>query len=516
MKLSRPRIPASHTEEQVKYESFSEDYVKNIDMLKELFYFPENQDFIIRELFIDSLQKKATLLFLTGMSDVQTIESEILTPLMQQRAPLEKSVDSYEISSFLKNHIMSSQTVEEVETMEDGKKELLMGNSLLLVEGSKYPLRVTASGFEKRSVDRAQDENILKGPKEAFIESINVNISLVRKQLRSNELITEYLTVGESGLSKVALLSMKDTVNPQLVEKVKKRISQIKKDEIQNLAILEQHLEERPYSIVPTILYTERPDRAVSFLREGHIVILMDSSPSCLIAPVTFWSLFHTSEDYYSKWAYGNFSRIIRILAIFTTILTPAIYIAATNFHIEMLPTDLVLAISATRERVPFPAIFEVVLLLVAFELIREGGIRVPSPIGPTIGIVGALILGQAAVEANIISPILVIVIAVTGLASFAVPNLSFTYMIRLSTYIFLVFGAFWGLFGIALCMTMSISYLTSVKSFDVPFLSPMAPHYPSSKDMIIRPPLWKMWLRPLNIFPAENKRMSQEEEDSK
>jgi spore germination protein KA len=485
---------------------------ENTAIIQKTFNYPANQDLSVRPLTISVFDRKAVLLFLNGMSQRQVIEKELIpqliSPLPNQNTERQLTLD------FFANCIPIKDIKEEC-NYKNIVSNILMGNSVLFVEDEDHAYVFGTTGFEKRGVEKPEDEAVLKGPKEAFIESISVNISLIRKQLRSAELMTGYVTIGEKGLSQVAILYLNDVANPNLVEKVKKRLNQINSDEIQNLGLLEQHIEERPYSLVPTVLYTERPDRAVSFINEGHIVLLMDSSPSSLIMPVTFWSFFHTSEDYYSRWPYGNFTRFLRLLAIFITIMTPAIYIAVTNYHIEMLPTDLVLAISSTREEVPFPAIFEVIMLLLAFELIREGGVRVPSPIGPTIGIVGALILGQAAVEANIISPILVIVIAITGLASFAIPNLSFSYMIRLSTYIFLLFGSLWGFLGIGICITMCIGYLSTLTSFDVPFLSPMAPHYPSSKDLVIRPPIWKQWMRPLNVFPVEAEKMKKPKGDS-
>jgi spore germination protein KA len=490
----------------------SDSLEENIKKIHESFNHPVNQDLAARPLTISAFGRKAVLFFLNGMSQRPVIEKELIpnliSPFPNQNTETQLNLD------FFANCIPINDIKEECD-YEAVVLSILMGNSVIFIEGVNKAYLFGTSGFEKRGVEKPEDEAVLKGPKESFIESIAVNISLVRKQLRSTKLTTEYVTVGEKGMSQVAIMYLNDVANPDLIEKVKKRLTQIKADEIQNLGLLEQHIEERPYSLVPTVLYTERPDRAVSFINEGHVVLLMDSSPSSLVLPVTFWSFFHTSEDYYARWPYGNFTRLLRLMAIFITIMTPAIYIAITNYHIEMLPTDLVLAISSTREEVPFPAIFEVVMLLLAFELIREGGVRVPSPIGPTIGIVGALILGQAAVEANIISPILVIVIATTGLASFAIPNLSFSYMIRLSTYIFLLFGSLWGFLGLGICITMCIGYLTTVTSFDVPFLSPMAPHYPSSKDLVIRPPIWKQWLRPLNVFPTEAKKMKKPKGES-
>ncbi len=486
----------------------TKSYEQNINLLKQKFSYGKNQDFKSRKTVVSSLKKEATLFYLEGMSKTQTIEREIL-PILSRSHLLKDKKTSFE--EFFKE-LLPAITVKVEHRLSKIVNELLNGNTVIILDGYADAIVVSTTSFEKRNVEKPEDENVLKGPKEAFIESLSTNISLIRKQLRSADLISQKMTIGKRGITEIAILYMNGIVDPNLIQKVEKRLEEITVDEIQNLGILEQHIEERPYSLVPTVLYTERPDRAVGFLNEGHIVLLMDSSPSCLIVPVTFWSFFHTPEEYYARWAYANFTRLLRVFAIFVTIMTPGLYIAVTNYHVEMLPTDLVLAISATREEVPFPAIFETVMLLIAFELIREGGVRVPTPIGPTIGIVGALILGQAAVEANIISPILVIVVAVTGLASFAIPNLSFNYMIRLSTYIFLAFAAVWGFLGIAVCITLCIGYLSTVTSFDVPFLAPLSPHYPSSKDLVFRPAMWKQWLRPQHVRPKDDQRMQKPE----
>lgn len=313
----------------------------------------------------------------------------------------------------------------------------------------------------------------------------------------------------------VNLMYLKNIVDPGLVESVKQRISQIEAIGTDHLSVLEQHIEERPYSLIPSALLTERPDRACAFINEAHVVLLMESSPYALVVPVTFWSLFHTPEDMYQRWAYGNFIRIVRLVAVLVALLTPSIYIAASNFHLEMIQSDLLLSIAGTRERVPFPAVVEVLLMECTFELLREAGVRIPTTIGPTIGIVGALILGQAAVDADIISPILVIIVAITGLSSFAIPNISFSFIIRILRFAFFFAASVIGLYGIALLMTACIAYLASFKSFGVPFLAPMAPHYRSSKDLILRPPVWKQWLRPFHVHPQDKVRKNKPEGNS-
>lgn len=296
----------------------------------------------------------------------------------------------------------------------------------------------------------------------------------------------------------------KDLVKDELIQKVKDRLASINTDSILDLSILEQYLEERPRSIFPTILNTERPDRAASFIEEGHIVLLMSNSPNCLVLPATFWALFHSPEDHYLRTPYGNFIRLLRYLAFFISLFASSFYIAITNYHVGMIPPDLLMAMAGTRERVPFPSVIEILMMETAFELIREAGLRVPSPIGPTIGIVGALILGQAAVQANIISPIVIIVIALSGLSSFIISDTSMNFAIRISRFLFILTAGFLGIYGVAALIIAGLFYLVSLKSFGTSYFAPMTPHFFSGKDLLIRHVPMKARFRPGYLKPKD------------
>lgn len=444
-------------------------------------------------------------MFMAGMVGIDKIEKQIIKPLLTE----DIINDTNKTLKDITKKILQTASATEIYNFKEVIRYILADNTLLLIDGYNKAISISTAGQNHRAIEQPQMETVIKGPKEAFIESEEINRSLIRKRLRNEKLITEDVTVGERTLTQVSMMYIKDIANPNLVKEVKKRLLEIQSDTVQNLGILEQHIEERPYSLVPTVLYTERPDRAAAFLNEGHVV-LIDNSAACLIVPVTFWSFFHTAEDMYERWAYGNFIRIIRVIAFWVALLTPAVYVAVTNFHHETLPADLLLALAATREIVPFPVIIEVLIMEISFELVREGGIRVPTTIGPTIGIVGALILGQAAVEASIVSPILVIVVGITGISSFVIPETSTNFMVRMSRFLFLAFAVSFGFFGISVFLTVYISYLCSIKSFGVSFFSPVVPHYRSSKDTIMRPPIWKQWLRPFNIRPQDVTRKKQ------
>jgi spore germination protein KA len=485
-------------------QSLSTNLQQNWNAFKDAFGYPANISFKQREVYVAPLQCDGVLLFLEGTVDSKSIEKNILDPLLTSSANLTQEDD---LAQALLKKTLTTSTGRKISTLGDGIQDLLHGSCILLVEGLSTAISLTNSGFESRSVTTPQVENVLRGPKEAFVESSAVNRSLMRKYLKDHHLICEWVSVGEMTAKQVSVMYLNNVADPELVKRVKERIKNIKAHVIPDLSVLEEYIEDRPYSLVPSTLMTERPDRACSFLTEGHVVLLMENSPHALIVPVTFWSMFQTAEDYYFRWSYGNFVRLVRLLAVFVALLAPSIYIAVSNFHEEMIQTDLLLAIASTRERVPFPALIEVLIMEVAFELVREAGVRIPTVIGPTIGIVGALILGNAAVDANIVSPILVIIVAITGLSSFAIPEISFNFGIRIMRFVVLIAAAAMGFYGIALFLAAFLAYLVSLKSFDVPFLSPLAPYTRSSKDLLIRPPVFKMWLRPFNLSPQLKKR---------
>lgn len=476
----------------------------NLDRLKRDFAYPVNQSLIIRNLVIASLKRDAAVLYLEGAADIGEIEKRIIEPLLGRTDANFKYADPVEA---VRLELVTHRTGKTAGSFDEIVNLMVDGWTVVLIEGVDQALLFQTSGFESRQVAEPIVEHVIRGPKEAFTESAAVNRSLVRKYLRDRHLIAETLNVGDRAASEVTIMYVMDLADPNIVDEVKRRVREVRADAVPSLPLLEQYLDEHPYSLVPSSLQTERPDRACAFLLEGHVILLMDNSPTALVLPVTLWSLIHSAEDHYMRWAYSNFMRIIRLLALFVAVMTPSVYIAVSTFHEEMIPTDLLLAIAATREKVPFPALLEVVLMEFAFELVREAAIRVPTVIGPTIGIVGALILGQAAVEANIISPILVVIVAMTGISSFTIPEPGLNVTVRITRFILLFVAAFMGFYGIALVIACVLAYLTTYTSFGVPFLSPLTPHFRSSADMILRLPLHRERIRPHNLNPQDTVR---------
>ncbi|UOQ83816.1 spore germination protein [Gracilibacillus salinarum] len=458
--------------------------IQNMQDTKDLFGYGVNKDFSMRSITLKSNGKKASLFYFSSIVDGARINLHIIKPLLTTEGDRIKN-------------IVSIENIEETSDFEKVVQNINSGKVILFVEGDEQAYAMDVADFAHRPVSKAENEVTIKGPQEAFTESLNSNISLIRKQLHNHSLINEGIQVGERSVNEVNVIYIKDLVNDDLLNNVRNRIKQIKTDNVRNLEILEQFIEERPYSLIPTILYTEKPDKATSYLEDGYVVILMDSSSACLIVPVTFWSFFHAPEDRYLRFFYGNFTRAIRIFCFYLTLMISATYVAISNFHSEMIPPDLLLAITASRERVPFPLIIEVLMMEIAFELIREAGLRIPNALGPTIGIVGALILGQAAVEANIISPIIVIVAALSGLSSFAVADLNMNFTIRLMRFIFILAAGTYGMLSLTGAFLLFLMYAASVKSFGVSFFSPMSPHFMSSEDTVFRKTVKKEIFRP-------------------
>ncbi|WP_010678210.1 spore germination protein [Bacillus timonensis] len=494
-KLDPEQYPEKSASEEIEIKSqeIDKNLHTNITTLKKIYSIPENNDVKIHNFTIGGLHTKAALLFISTTTDVDMISDHILEPLLKNEDPEKEIGNLIEVQSFT--------TAQQIKDIVNGANQ---GNTILLVDGEEKGLIIGTSNFQSRSVEKAENEVVIKGPKEAFNEKVSTNISLIRKRIRSENLIVEQVSISKRSHNELYILYIKDLTNDKLVKNIKERVSALDIDAIQNLSLLEQYIEERPKSIFPSVLYTERPDRATSFLEDGYIVLLMNNSPASLILPATFWSFIHNPEDHYLRYIYGNFIRILRVCALFITLFASAIYVSITNFHSEMVPTDLLLAISATREKVPFPSLIEILMMEIAFELIREAGLRVPSPIGPTIGIVGALILGQAAVQANVVSPIVVIVVALSGLCSFTLSDVSMNFAIRIIRFVIILSAGLFGIYGMTAFFTVGMFYMVSLKLFGVPYLSPMSPKYLSSKDTIIRQLLKSERIRPGYLKPKD------------
>ncbi len=464
--------------------------------LEQAFHLPQNKDIVLREFHLGSEDHQSGLIaFVDGMVDKMLINNHILQPLML----LAHMTDTHASDSMetVLEVLLPGNQVTETNRWPEVLPGILSGSTAVFIDSGRACLIVESKGWEHRTVGLSQTENVVKGPHNAFTESFRSNTGLVRAQLRSADLITEIFTVGKMAGTDVAVMYIHGLTNKRLVDEVKRRVQQVEVDYLADAGVMEQFLEDNPRVWIPQTLSTERPDRVAHMLAEGYVAIFVGNSPYVLTVPVVLWTLVHTPEDAYLRFPFGSFLRILRWSAMMVALLLPGLYVAITNYHPEMIPTDLLLAIAGSREQVPFPAIVEILLMEFAIELIREAGIRIPSIIGPTIGIVGALIIGQAAVQAGVVSPLLVIVIAVTALASFSIPNYNLAFGIRIMRFVFLFVAAAFGFYGLTLLFMAMLAKLSVQKSFGVPLFAPVAPSMDTAPDVLVRGPAYAMNERP-------------------
>lgn len=484
----------------------SKDVEDNIAYVQKQFNYPINKDIIVRE--FKALGKyRAFIVYIDGMVDRITINNFILRPLLNTE--FSEKEQKYGMDYMLENTIETNQT-KRVFSYDEVISEILLGDTGIYVDGCDYYIFNETKGYDKRGVEAPKIEGSVRAPQEAFNENLRTNVTLIRRIIKNKNFTTEFMSIGKQNNKQCAICYINGLVNPAIVSEVKRRLNGIETGEVENSGMVEQFIEDHPMSLIPTILSTERPDKASANMLEGKVCIVVDGSPFALIAPITIIDLFHTPEDISLRWQYGTLNRIVRIYAVFVATLLPGLFIAATNFHQEMIPTEILIAIAKARENVPFPTIVEILLMESSFELIREAGIRIPGVLGSTIGIIGAIILGQAAVQADLISPVIIIIISITGLGTFAIPDFSFALGIRIIRLLFIAAGCFLGFYGITLMMIVITILLTDMKSFGVPFMSIYVPKVHKNSDKIIRYPIWKQEFRPDQFNPLNVRRQPQ------
>lgn len=464
-----------------------------------------SQDMAIKEFKIGK-SIKALIAYSETLVDMNIISSSILKPLMDSGNFQDKDKGE-ELITYIIQNVLPTNLATERKEFKEVIDDILVGYTVIFIDGQENCISLETQGFEKRSVDKPTVENVVMGPQEGFTESIKTNISLVRKIIRSKDLITEMFYPSPRDRISVCIMYLKDIANQDLVKEVRRRINNIKPSTIVGTGILEQLIEDNPLMPFPQVLHTERPDKTASCLLEGKVAIIEGGSPFVLVVPSDIIALFHSPEDSYLRWHYGSAIRLIRLLGFYIALILPGLYVSLVTYHQEVIPTDLLMAIGIAKEGVPFPSVIEVLIMEISFELIREAGIRVPSQIGNTLGIVGAIILGQAAVAANLVSPVLIIVASVTGLGSFAIPSYSMATGVRLLKFFFIFLGSMLGFVGISIGLVLMTGALTYMKSFGVPFLSPKLASARKNKDLLLRFPAWQQEYRPDSYQPQDKKR---------
>ena len=490
----------------------------NLEYVKVKYNALINSDIIIREFVLTAKNKqyKAFLLFIDGMVNTNLINNYVLKPLMLKNTANSyvedqsfiiseavtnnitvRKVKKFDITQYIYERLFPQNNLKKTSEFSKIFSGVNSGNCALFIDTLNVAFDIDVKGFKERNVNIPNNEVIIKGPQEAFVENIRTNTSLIRRIVNTENLVIENINVGKISNTSCAVCYLNNIANNDLVAEVKYRINNLSIDSLLSSGQLEQLIEETNKFSVPQILSTERPDKVTKYLYEGRVAVLINGNPYCLVMPATLIDFISSPEDTNLKFQFANFLKFLRLIALVITILFPAFYIAMAIFHQELIPTELLFSILVSRENVPFPPIVEIVVMEIFFELIREAGLRVPSPLGPTIGIVGALILGQAAVSANIVSPILIIIVAITAISSFAIPDFSFSFHIRLVRFIFLMLAYVFGFLGIAIGLFVYVCILCSLKSFGVPYTVPFEPITSFNNESYFVSPVWKKEKRP-------------------
>lgn len=424
-------------------------------------------------------------MYIDGMADKILLNDYVLESLMLDADKL-RSIDT------VKNKILTVTDVSEQEELSKAIDPVLSGDTLLLVDGINKAYVIATRLWPVRGVSEPQSETAIKGSRDGFTETIRFNTALIRRRIKDTRLKIKSEKLGVRSKTDVAIMYIEDIVNENVLNNLYDKLEKINIDAILGSGYVEHFIEDNKLSIFPTTKSTERPDVVASALYEGKVAILVDNSPFVIIVPTTLPSLFQSPDDYYQRWIHSSIIRIIRLFSIIISTILPAMYVAVTSYHSAIIPTKLAYFIAASREGVPFPAYMEAIIMEISLALLMESIVRLPKPIGgATIGIVGGLIIGQAAVSAGIVSPIMIIIVSVTTITSFTAPSYDVSSSFRIIRFLLIIVASFLGLYGIVLGLIIMLIHLVRLKSFGIPYLSPVVnPSISDFKDMYIRAPL--------------------------
>lgn len=468
-----------------EYKEWSSSGESNIAYLKERFRLCEDMVFYTFEM---QGGKKSTLCYLDGLTDTAMLDEHIIEPL-KQRYPDKPEAGNVTTEDVLRT--VTAVKVTPVYSMNTVMEAILSGLSVLIPHRSSAGFTIDAIKFDKRSVSEPSAESVVRGPRDGFVETLQTNAALLRRRIRSPRLKMESLKRGELTLTEIRFAYIEGIVDPQLVDEVRRRLQQITLQSVLDSGYVEECLEDNSASPFPQLLTTERPDVAASHLLEGRIVIIVDGSPVILIAPGLWASFMQSPEDYYERHYFGTIIRWLRYICLIISLLGPSLYVAIITYHQEMIPTSLILTMAKARSQVPFPALVEALLMEVMFEALREAGARLPQQVGSAISIVGALVIGQAAITAGLVSAPMVMVVAITGVSSFLVPHYNMGIAIRLLRFPIMLLSGILGMLGLMLGVILLVTHLLTLRSFGVPYLSGIAPMRKGElKDIFLRVPI--------------------------
>ena len=448
---------------------------KNLEKIKLFMHYPDSGDLIIRyfKVILPERAADAFIFYFDGLSSRDNIGHFVLTPLMQRAVYTPQKGSEKE---YINRQLITQNDVFICDTFKSAIDQVCFGGCGIFIDGIDTCYVADVKGWEKRSLQKPTTEGSILGPQEGFTELIRMNTALIRKTIKDPDLVIENVEIGHKSKTPCALMYIKDLANESLICEVRDRLKKVDVDYIFTSEELSNWLEDSSLKLVPQIFTTERVDRASMELVDGNVLLMVNGSPFALVMPATFFTFMKTPDSRYMRLPYANLLQIVRYIALIVSVLLPGLFIVITRYHHEMIPTDLLYALEASFEMTPFSTLVELVFLEIAFELIREAEIKYPSIGGPSIGIVGALILGQAAVSANIVSPIIIIIVAFTAVGSLSAPNYNLGITFRIMKFVYILGGAVAGFLGFTVCLFLHLVLLSTTKSFGVRFLAPLAP----------------------------------------
>lgn len=497
-KRNKKRINGRHSE---NLQEISGNISEEKQALDTIFY--QIPDLITRE-----IDQRLLLAYIDGLTDEKMLSNQVIQPLLDKISPGEMCSEIHTILTV--SNISLASTWEEVED------ELLHGSSILFVEGEKKAYVMKLPGWKERDIQEPENEATLLGSHQGFTENSQTSIALIRRYLPDKELKIVEQSVGIRGKTKTSILYLRDVAKPEIVDELQNRVKKIQIDAMINTGEIQEFVEDNSFTLFPQFMTTERPDTAASELLQGRVVLVFDRSPSVLIGPFTLASFFHTADDYSIRWLAATFIRLLRYAAFIIAIFLPALYIATISFHFEMLPLHLIITVGESRATVPLNPIMEAFFMEITIEMLREAGLRLPSRVGQTVGVVGGIIIGQAAVQAGLVSNIMVIIVSITAIASFMLPHQDFSSGVRLIRFPTMFLAAFFGMFGIMISVMILIAHLVALESLGTPYGAPYAPtRFSDWKDSFIRVPSFWMKQRPLQNQPQELNRQGSGDKQS-
>lgn len=481
--------------------NFSRNLEKNLKTLQQRLHLDVNDDVVLRR--FAALGQDCALLYVEGLSDGEQMAQHILRPMMNSPLALAGRSAAEQV-------MQSVLTVPEVESgpeVSQALDDLLRGLCLVLMDTCDQALRIDLRAYARRPVSNPRNETVVVGPHDAFNETLRDNLTLLHRRLPSPNFVCQLRKVGTETPGQAALCYLDGVCPRETVEELQRRLDGVELDYVLTSGTLEQLIEDDPYAPLPQVVGTERPDRAVSFLMEGQAVLLLDGSPRALALPVSLWHLFHAPDDSYMRWQYGTFMRLLRLLGALVTLLLPAVFVSLVVYHPITIPMTLLTSIMQSRTNVPINLFEETLLMVAVFALINESAIRIPGMMGSSLGLVSTLILGTAAVDAGLVSPLLIIVVALSGLGSYAMPNYPLSFAFRMGQVVLLLAAGITGISGLCYAVVMLLCWVAAMESLGQPFLAPGSPRRTHNPDLLLRAPTFRQRLRTYLSNPEEMKR---------